>query len=55
MLTLLQMQKILLEKDREKQKEMIDSLSEEDRNKLLTDAEKLANEGRNLIEKWRKK
>lgn len=53
MLTVAKMQKILFEKDHEKKQQMIDELAEEDRKKLLAEAEKLAKEGRNLIEKWR--
>ena len=53
MLTLVQMQKILFEKDQGKKQQMIDELAEEDKKKLLAESEKLAKEGRNLIEKWR--
>ena len=55
MLTIVQMQKILFEKDREKQQEMIDALPENEKEKLLAEADKLANAGKNLIEKYRRK
>lgn len=54
MLTLAQMQKILLEKDREKQRQMINALTAEEKDKLLAEAEKLAKEGKELIEKYRR-
>ena len=53
MLTVAKMQKILFEKDPDKKQRMIDELAEEDKRKLLAEAEKLAKEGRNLVEKWR--
>lgn len=54
MLTLAQMQKILLEKDREKQRQMIDALTADEKDKLLAEAEKLAKEGKELVEKYRR-
>ena len=53
MLTVAKMQKILFEKDPDKKQQMIDELPEKDKKKLLAESEKLAKEGRNLIEKWR--
>ena len=53
MLTVAKMQKILFEKDPDKKQHMIDELAEKDKQKLLAEAEKLAKEGQNLIEKWR--
>lgn len=54
MLTLTQMQKILLEKDHDKQRRMIDALSADEKEKLFAEAEKLAKEGKELIEKYRR-
>ena len=53
MLTLSKMQKILSEKDREKQKQMIDELPEDAKEQLLAEAAKLAEEGKRLIEIYR--
>lgn len=53
MLTVAKMQKILFKKDPDKKQHMIDELAVEDRKKLLAEAEKLAKEGQNLVEKWR--
>lgn len=48
MLTLAKMHKILFEKDEAKRKQMIDDLPEADKKALLTEAEKMAEDGRNL-------
>ena len=53
MLTLAQMQKILFEKDHDKQRQMIDALSADEKEKLLAESEKLAEAGKELIEKYR--
>lgn len=53
MLTIAKMQKILFEKDREKQSQMIEELSDADKAKLIAEAEKLAEDGRKLVEKYR--
>lgn len=55
MLTLAQMQKILLEKDHNKQRQMIDALTADEKEKLLAEAEKLVADGKELIEKYRRK
>ena len=55
MLTLAQMQKILFEHDHEKQQAMIEALPESKKEKLLAEAEKLAEEGKKLIEQYRRK
>lgn len=55
MLTLIQMQKILFEKDREKRDAMIDALPDKEKEKLLAETEKLAEEGRRLVEEYRRK
>ena len=54
-LTLAQMQKILFEHDHEKQQAMIDALPESEKEKLLAEAGKLAEEGKKLVEKYRRK
>lgn len=53
MLTLHQLQSILFEKDREKQKKMIDELPEDTKEQLLAEAAKLAEEGKRLVEIYR--
>ena len=55
MLTLSKMQKILSEKDREKQKKMIDELPEDTIEQLIAEAAKLADEGKHIVETYRKK
>lgn len=48
MLTVSKMQKFLFEKDESKRKQMIDELPEADKKALLAEAEKMAEDGRNL-------
>ena len=55
MLTIVQMQKILFEKDKEKRDAMIAALPEAEKEKLLAEAEKLAEQGREIVEKYRRK
>jgi hypothetical protein len=51
MLTLAKMQQILFEKDKEKQRQMIEELPEAEKEKLFAESEKLAKEGQKLVEK----
>ena len=55
MLTIAQMQKILFEKDESNRDALIAALPEDEKEKLLAEAEKLEKEGRKIVEKWRGK
>lgn len=53
MLTIAQMQKIIAEKDHDKQRKMIDELPEDLKEQLLAEAAKLVEEGKRLVEMYR--
>lgn len=53
MLTIAQMQKIITEKDHDKQRKMIDELPEDVKEQLLLEAAKMAEEGKRLVNMYR--